>query len=223
MNNSKGLKIDDRVVADQMLSLLLAAPYHMKSLLDRNIKETGISMLSYTPYNREEGKNKGYVLVATGALGAKGALPPKQVNNVLSYPCNDTAHVAPGLFNESPNPFGNTRNLANNPVGHPIYINLPSAKKIEVSNIKYIDVARKIEIPVHLLDQNSDPHKNTSNKVEANEAFIIPLTDSLNSCENKKGNCGLYGNSKYQVKYDVLVDGSKLESKTINFSTADQY
>ena len=63
---------------------------------------------------------------------------------------------------------------------------MPSAQSIKVSNIKFRDMKRNVDIPVKLLDSNDDPFKGTNFELPANEAFIMPLTDSLKSCEAKR-------------------------------------
>ena len=95
---------------------------------------------------------------------------------------------------------------------------------IKVSNIKFRDTQRNTNIPIQLIDFDNDPYVNTNYALPANEAFILPLTDALKSCEvnraaNQSQQCGLYGNTKYQVSFDILVDDKNLESKSFTFTT----
>ncbi|MDN5566261.1 MAG: hypothetical protein L0G25_05610 [Psychrobacter sp.] len=65
---------------------------------------------------------------------------------------------------------------------------------------------------------------NTVYELPANEAFILPLTDHLKSCEHKSQastNCGLYGNSDYRVSFDVLIDNKRLVNKSFTFTTGN--
>jgi hypothetical protein len=101
---------------------------------------------------------------------------------------------------------------------------MPSATKIKVSNIKFRDTQRNTNVPIQLIDFDNDPYVNTNYALSANEAFILPLTDALKSCEvnraaNQSQQCGLYGNTKYQVSFDILVDNKNLESKSFTFTT----
>ena len=216
----------DNVVAPEdaarsMARSLLAAPYHLRSLMIPSLSVTGTSLTTYTPYGKEASKNQGFVLVNNSA--ATKATANKSIAGLFSYPCGGVTNTNTALYNESPDPVaGSGRNLRTDPIGQPIYIHMPSAKKIEVSNVKLHDVHRNISITTQLLDHRQDPHKGTTYELPANEAFILPITDALKSCEmgSKKGkNCGLYANSDYEVSFDVLVDNKTLETKQFTFKT----
>lgn len=207
--------------AQAMVKSLLAAPYHLKSLMTPNLAVTGSSLVSYMPYGKDTAKSRGYVFVNHAA--ATKTTQNAAVKGVFTYPCDKVTGTNTALYNESPNPVqGTGRDLATDPIGQPIYINMPSATHIKVSNIKFTDKARGFDVPVSVLDAEQDPHKGTNYKMLNNEAFILPLTDALKSCEvgNKKGkNCGLYGNSEYEVSFDLLVDNKTLLNKHFTFKT----
>nr|WP_317199349.1 CAP domain-containing protein [uncultured Psychrobacter sp.] len=224
----------DNIVASEVASLsmtksLLAAPYHLRSLMMPGSSLTGSSMVAYEPFNKSGFKHaKGYVLVNHAAV--TDSSKNNTVEGIFTYPCNGVTGTVTALYNESPNPFRNpngglpTRDLQKNPIGQPVYINMPSAQSIKVSNIKFRDMKRNVDIPVKLLDSNDDPFKGTNFELPANEAFIMPLTDSLKSCEakrmpNQSQQCGLYGNNEYRVSFDVLVDGKDMQSKSFTFKT----
>lgn len=221
--SSAGKVLSPEYAAHSMTKSLLAAPYHMRLLMTPNLSQTGSGMVAYTPYNKASDKSQGYVFV--NASSASQNTENHTVKGLFTYPCAGIADTNTALYNEFPSPVAGTgRNLANDPIGQPIYVSMPSAKKIKVSNIKFRDTKRNIEVPVDLLDYNSDPHKNTAYELPENEAFILPLTDRLQSCENgrKKGqNCGLYGNSEYQVSFDILVDNKTSETKQFTFTTGE--
>lgn len=224
--SSVGTIISAEKAASSMAKSLLAAPYHLRSLMRASSSLVGTEIVSYKPFDRDPKNNQGYVLVTHAAATAASANDRAQ--GVFTYPCQDVQGTVTGLYNESPNPFRNpnggppTRDLRTNPIGQPIYINMPSADTIKVSNIQFRDVKRNINVPVNLLDYDNDPHRATANKLPDNEAFILPLTDDLQSCEagrRKGGNCGLYGNSEYRVSFDVLVDNKDLQSQSFSFTT----
>ena len=99
---------------------------------------------------------------------------------------------------------------------------MPSAQTIDISNVTFHDIQRNINVPIELLDYRQDPYKNTANALPANEAFILPITDNLKSCQiaSKKGkNCGLHGNSDYRVSFDILVDNKTIERESFTFTT----
>ena len=202
-----------------MLASLLAAPYHAKALLDRRMVDTGTGFATYSPYGFDPKLARGHVLVMNGGISPSGQVNPKVRKGVLTYPCNNQEGLSQALYNESPNPFGDTRNLAVNPIGQPVYIIDSDATKIEVSNVVFTDTDRNIDVPVQILDSNNDPHKNTGSAMKPNEAFIMPLTDSFDTCRGfRKGNCGLHEFTNHSVSFDLIADG-EFERRTINFKT----
>ena len=90
--------------------------------------------------------------------------------------------------------------------------------------MSFYDVARNIEVPTQLLDADQDPYKDTIYQLPANEAFILPLTDALKSCEHKlntNANCGLYSNSQYRVSFEVMIDNKAVINKSFTFTTGE--
>lgn len=216
--HSEGQLATPEAAAQTMVNSLLAAPYHLKSLMSPNIAVTATSLMTYTPFGTDSNTNRGYILVNHSA--ANQASQNKTVSGIFTYPCDKVVGTATALYHEAPDPFKGSRDLRNNPIGQPIYINMPTAKTIKVSNVRFIDVKRGESIPVQLLDSSSDPYKGSNYAVAANEVFILPLTDDLKSCESgKHRNCGLYGNSDYNVSFDVLVDNKVLQNKRFTFRT----
>lgn len=220
--SSAGNLVAPDVAALSMTKSLLAAPYHLRSLMLPSSTLIGTGMTDYTPFNRDSSTNRGYVLVTQAATTS--ASKDDTTAGVFTYPCQGVSGTVTALYNESPDPFRGTRNLQTNPIGQPIYVNMPSADTIKVSNVEFLDVTRNIKVPVKLLDFSDDPYKNTNFELPANEAFIMPLTDDLKSCEvfrnqSQSQQCGLYGNSQYRVSFDVLVDNKTMESKSFTFTT----
>ncbi len=204
-----------------MTKSLLAAPYHLRLLMLPNLSQTGSGTVAYTPFNKASDKAQGYVFVNASAANRGSA--NRTVKGIFTYPCAGVTDTNTALYNEFPSPVAGTgRDLRYDPIGQPIYVSMPSAKRIKVSNVKFRDIQRNIDVPTNLLDYNNDPHQRTAYELPNNEAFILPLTDNLKSCETgrKKGkNCGLYGNSEYRVSFDVLVDNKELQSKSFRFTT----
>ena len=219
--SSAGNFLSTEAVASSMAKSLLSAPYHLRSLMLPTSGVVGTGVVTYTPSSKNAANNKGYVLVSNAA-GTK-TTTNKTFEGVFTYPCQDVTGTVTALYNETPNPVrGSGRNLRTDPIGQPVYINMPSADKVKVSNVKFRDVQRNIDVPIQLLDSDNDPYKGTNYALPTNEAFILPLTDALKSCEsgsNKGGNCGLYGNSEYKVSFDILVDDKTLEQQSFTFTT----
>ncbi|SDD81559.1 hypothetical protein SAMN05660405_01442 [Psychrobacter pacificensis] len=221
--NSAGSFLKTDVVATSMAKSLLAAPYHLRSLMLPTSSAVGSGMVLYKPDAKNPALNQGYVLVSHAS--ATQATKDTTVSGVFTYPCQGVTDTVTALYSESPNPVkGTGRDLRTDPIGQPVYVSMPSANKIKVSNIKFRDTQRNTNIPIQLIDFDNDPYVNTNYALPANEAFILPLTDALKSCEvnraaNQSQQCGLYGNTKYQVSFDILIDDKNLESKSFTFTT----
>ena len=207
-------------VTSEMLTALLAAPYHLATLLSSAFNQNGTSLISFVPHHKDYTKARGFILVTTNGASEKLTLPDK----LLTYPCRGSHNTARMLDNESPNPVqGLGRDLRADPVGQPVYITYPAAKKIQVSRIRFIDTRTQQAVPTYLLDATSDPHKNTAAELPANSAFIIPLTDSFSNCaaqgRSVHNNCGLNANTRYRVGFTVQVDDGKTLQRSIDFTT----
>ena len=219
--SSAGKLFSSEVMANSMAKSLLAAPYHLRSLMLPSLYLTGTSIVTYKPHNKDATNNQGYILVNNSA--ATQATKNETVKGVFTYPCQGVTDTVTALYNETPDPVKHTgRDLQNDPIGQPIYISVPSARTITISNVTFYDVGRNINVPIELLDYRQDPYKDTVNELPANEAFILPITDDLKSCEafySNNKNCGLYGNSEYRVSFDVLIDNKTIERKSFVFKT----
>ncbi|MFT5097583.1 MULTISPECIES: CAP domain-containing protein [Psychrobacter] len=219
--SSAGNIIGSDIVAGAMAKSLLAAPYHLRSLMLPGSSLTGTGMVTYKPYGKDTTNNQGYILV--NHASATKASKDNTVAGIFTYPCQGVSGTVTALYNETPNPVkGTGRDLRADPIGQPIYVSMPAAQTIKLSNIKFHDVQRNIDVPTELLDYGQDPHKNTVYELPANEAFILPITDNLKSCKittKKDQNCGLHGESEYRVSFDVLVDNRTLKQQSFSFST----
>lgn len=220
----------DRAV--YMLNNLLAAPYHLAGLMDSRWTQGAASLIVYTPYKTDSKKNRGYILETMAGIHRDDANHHTTIqgingDGIITYPCEGVTNTQTALYSESPNPFQGTRDLSINPIGQPIWINHPTANNIVVTNVKFFDTQRNISLKTHELTKDNDPNK----RLRANEMFIIPLTDDIarNSCDANKlklfrdsfkaNSCGLYPDTKYQVSFDISVDGKPKTSHSFTFST----
>lgn len=208
-------------VAKDFAHGLLAAPYHMQSLMEPSRDLIGTSFNTYTPVKIDDGLKKGYSLVS--AVSSTKAGSKKSVDGLFTYPCEGVSGTFTALYNESPSPVAGTgRNLRIDPIGQPIYINIPSAKEIKLSNVRMQDVMRNKFVPTEILDYRNDPHKGTEYSLLKSKAFILPITDNIKSCKaGKYTNCGLNSNTEYQVSFDVLIDNKRLIKHSFKFKTGD--
>jgi hypothetical protein len=104
-----------------------------------------------------------------------------------------------------------------------------AADTIQIINIRFYDELRGTAIPTQVLDYQSDPYLNTDYELPKNEAFILPITDAVDSCKasikqtmiKKANNCGLQGSTEYKVSFDVIINDQRLISKSFSFMTGE--
>lgn len=195
---------DDKQIALKGINGLLAAPYHMASLLSPSFMEVGISYGRDTlkkPLTSTDGSSMlGYGSVLELVLATPYGKVTKAPTTVLNYPCNDLVGTQYELTHESPNPFGeNGRDLAKNPIGQPIYI-LGQAP-ISVTNYKMTDAAGN-NVELKALTQQNDPNK----LLLDNQVILLPLK-------------ALKPSQLYQVTYTVSQSGGTPETKSFSFMT----
>ena len=203
-NNAYLAKYGDEKIALSSLNSLLAAPYHMASLLSPELTEIGVS------YGRAPLKNPLPLVDGSTSLGQGSVLefvlasPANQAtpatSQILNYPCDGTVGTQYELTHESPNPFGNNgRDLAREPIGQPIYI--LGNGKLTVTNYKMTDAANR-EIALKDLTSANDLHK----LLTPNQVILMPMT-------------ALAPNQSYRVTYSAMVDGRNLQNRTVTFTT----
>ncbi|MED6317665.1 MAG: CAP domain-containing protein [Pseudomonadota bacterium] len=200
-------------------NVLLSAPYHMQTLVATNRNLAAASFITYTPYNVDKNAQKGYSMVlATSATKSAAEKPFKEI---FTYPCEGTKNTVTALYEELPSPVkGTGRDLQTDPVGQPIYIDVPTANSIKINNVSVYDVKRKMNIPTQLIDYDNDPHKKTKYEMPKNKVFILPLTDSIIGCPNRAiKKCGLNQHTQYRVSFDISINGEKPFNHSFKFTT----
>ena len=226
--HSAGELLSAETITTSMARSLLAAPYHLRSLMQPSSKVVGTAVVAYKPYNKDTRNNQGYVLVSNAAATADTV--DANYAGVLTYPCQGVTGTVTALYNETPDPVKHTgRDLSTDPIGQPIYIKVAAADTIQIINIRFYDELRRTAIPTQVLDYQSDPYLNTDYELPKNEAFILPITDAVDSCKasikqtmiKKANNCGLQGSTEYKVSFDVIINDQRLISKSFSFMTGE--
>lgn len=137
--SSVGNIIGSDIVAGSMAKSLLAAPYHLRSLMLPGSSLTGTGMVTYKPFGKDTANNQGYVLV--NHASATQATKDNTVAGVFTYPCQGVSGTVTALYNETPSPVkGTGRDLQTDPIGQPVYVSMPSAQTIDISNVKFHDI-----------------------------------------------------------------------------------
>lgn len=121
----------------QSVRRLLNAPYHAVGLLD-GYREVGISIRNAFDAGApdagvaNEGR-KSMVINPARLLTSGSQLAALGMSDVLTYPCNGTTNVEPGLYNERPNPVPG-RDLLNNPLGTSVQIAIKEGHTLTISS-----------------------------------------------------------------------------------------
>lgn len=194
----------DKKIALRSINGLLAAPYHMASLLNPRFTDIGISygrVPLKAPLDLNNGKKvSGQGSVLEMVLAAPSSATVRSTTEVISYPCNGTKNTQYELRHEAPNPFGSEgRNLKRQPIGQPIFILADG--KLDVTDYKMTDAANS-EIALKALTSDNDIHK----LLPPTQVILMPLT-------------ALKPNQAYRVSYSASVDNGLPQNHVITFST----
>lgn len=200
----------------ELLRNLLAAPYHLKSLVSQYYKDVGIHY-----HGSNKWTIKGYNPISanylTLVLGLQQNQAPSFSSSTLSYPCAGITGVAHTLTDETPDPFVNHPSRKGiskeNPIGQPVYIVAPNSKEISnISNVSFKAVNGSISPQVWVMFNNAKPNTNINQmidvhkRLENNEAFLIP-------------NEALKPATTYEVSYTLTYKDGSNENSKFRFST----
>lgn len=189
--------IDDTAKVEAMLYHLFAAPYHLRSLVYPQFTEVGLSyqLVKWTANNE---------INHTSLLEIVSALPfsQKYIENtkLLNFPC-DGVTTDYELRDETPNPFGTTRDLKDHPTGQPVYVLAPFDKTIAEATAAITQNGTSIGM-IQTLTSLSDPNKLLSK----NEVIFIP-------------DLPLKPNTGYQVSYQLVYNDGQKTTNQFTFKT----
>ena len=196
--------LDSAANAKDLLTGLLAAPYHVRGMVHPWFSEIGVSYAE-VQWDKIEPQidNRTYyytqsILELVLSLPANAALHTP--NSVLSYPCEGSV-TAYELTHEEPNPFGNTRDLSQRPIGQPIYILAPENKTVQAVSASLSQNGQNVGF-MHTLTKDNDPNR----LLEANEVILMPDTP-------------LQPDTVYQARYDLTFSDGERISKQFTFRT----
>ncbi|HBI48960.1 MAG TPA: hypothetical protein DDY26_03920 [Moraxellaceae bacterium] len=189
--------VNDTATVEAMLYNLFAAPYHLRSLVYPQFTEVGVSyqLVKWTANNE---------INHTSLLEIVSALPSSQkyIENtkLLNFPC-DGVTTDYQLTDETPNPFGTTRNLKDQPTGQPVYVLAPFDKTIAEATATITQNGTSIGM-IHTLTSLSDPNQLLSK----NEVIFIP-------------DLPLKPNTSYQVSYQLVYNDGQKTTHQFTFKT----
>lgn len=178
------------------INKLLAAPYHLRSLVSPLFTDIGTAttMVEYMDNNLYY-----YLKYANISLGTKQGTAIAYPSKLVTFPCNGVVDTETSLTNESPNPFGEQRDLASNPIGQPLYFYAPK-KEIATYSISL----NLNGTPLELIALNK---ANDVNKIlQANELVMMP-------------NKPLEKATTYIVKYNIQFTDNTTEIGEYSFKT----
>jgi hypothetical protein len=150
-----------------MVRSLLSAPYHLVNMVS-GARDVGMALLDSTQVTPAIQIATVFNLllgVQSGAAQQEGA-----ADQILTYPCQGVTDTLTGLFNESPSPVEDSRDLRTDPVGQPIYIQAKLGQTLTVSAFSLKDPSGGAVL-AQLTTSATDRH----GLLKANQAFILPL------------------------------------------------
>ena len=118
----------------------------------------------------------------------------------MNFPC-DGVTTDYELRDETPNPFGTTRDLKDHPTGQPVYVLAPFDKTIAEATAAITQNGTSIGM-IHTLTSLSDPNKLLSK----NEVIFIP-------------DLPLKLNTGYQVSYQLVYNDGQKTTNQFTFKT----
>ncbi len=92
-------------------------------------------------------------------------------SEVLTYPCQGTSGVNYQLRGEDPNPVPG-RNLATNPLGHPIIIKARTGNSLQIASVTMTVVGTGANVVLRSASQTKAD--DITGKFLANEGYVIP-------------------------------------------------
>lgn len=152
---------------------LLAAPYHLRSLMDLH-REVGINITSSGP------SGSGADVIVSGSfapavrlaisLSSRSAFPVQRQSStdVLTYPCSGITGTAYQLTGEDPNPV-TPRNLATNPIGQPILVQVLLGRTLIITSATVTGPSGAVAL-LPTMTQTNDPN----GRLSSNTAVIMP-------------------------------------------------
>ncbi|BDT74076.1 hypothetical protein os4_36290 (plasmid) [Comamonadaceae bacterium OS-4] len=180
------------------LRTLMSAPFHARTLLD-GYRDFGVGIRSNTDTGTvNRGVFAQYNLAYTNGQG----MQYQASSEVLTYPCQGTSGVNYRLTGEDPNPVPG-RNLATNPLGHPIIIKARAGNSLQISSATMTVVGTGANVALRGAAQTKAD--DTTGKFLENEAYVIPD-----------------GPLAPNTTYRVLISGTNAQvpfSKDFQFST----
>lgn len=146
----------------QSVRRLLNAPYHAVGLLD-GYREVGISIRNAFDAGAPDAGalnqgRKSMVINPARLLSSGSQLAALTTSDVLTYPCNGTTNVEPGLYSEEPNPVPG-RDLLNNPLGSSVQIAIKEGHTLTISSasMRVIGTGAAVALRTPITSAN-DPH-----------------------------------------------------------------
>lgn len=146
---------------------LLNAPFHLSALMLPN-REVGFGFVSRGSQGFTDNTRFLTPYVVLPARKFADGSADVASNQVVTYPCEGTTGVFPGLFGEEPNPLPG-RDLATNPAGHGILVRtrINTALFITSSSIREVGTSTNLAIAATLTKDSPIP-------VITGAAVIIP-------------------------------------------------
>ncbi|MDT8992864.1 hypothetical protein RQP54_18465 [Curvibacter sp. APW13] len=146
---------------------LLSAPFHLEGLMD-GWRDIGLAVKNHV----DAGSGSAAVfLQVNGAYTASASKQLQASDSVLTYPCQGSTGLNYQLTAETPNPVPG-RNLATNPLGHPVLIKVRDGNALSITSATMVSVPGNASVTLRSASQTRSD--DTSGIFSSSEAYVIP-------------------------------------------------
>lgn len=180
----------------KLLRGLLAAPYHLLSLLD-NFADVGVG------YTQEiTGGNEKTALNLT--LGTRVGVNDLEGGRVFTYPCQSSVGAPTVLANEVPSPIPSNLPQDFTKFGSPIAVKVKSGSALAVTSAALTPSAGGAPVALQIVTLANTPAQNV---MRADSVYLLPLTPLLPG-------------ASYTASISGSINGIVVPNNTFSFTTA---
>lgn len=189
---------------------LLNAPYHAGALTD-GFREVGISVRNAFDSGAPDAAvadqgRKVLVINPARTLSSGSQMSALASNDVLTYPCEGTTGVEPGLYAETPEPVPG-RDLLTNPLGSSVQVAVKEGQTLTITSASMRVAATGTPVTLRTpVTSANDPHPGY---FKPNRGYIV-------------ADAPLAENTTYTVTINGTNNGVAFPTKTFSFTTGMQ-
>lgn len=153
---------------------LLAAPYHLLSMID------SYAVVGVGHAKQESPNAAGYETTATNImLGQSAGVNDLDPSQIYTYPCAGSTGVNAALVNENPSPIPLNLTQDYRKYGTPIAVAVRAGMALKVTGVVLAPAGGGAPVATTLVDQVNDPQKSAYMRVPGSVAYALSMTPLL--------------------------------------------